>query len=157
ISPKEKSGIDNSVESGGQSPLQMTRSSKNSVKTSILPVMCDTLCHLAVTKIPFVTVQQGYEFRNDAYVYEQSFHWTSLLSSLLICLFVFTRDALTQGCPTQCLHGVGVLYIAVEPQVLSSREVGRMEDMEALTTPGSSLKMGVETNQIVLSSVWYSN
>ncbi|GFX48815.1 uncharacterized protein TNCV_901971 [Trichonephila clavipes] len=36
ISPKEKSGIDKSGERGDQSPLEMTPSSKNSVKTSIL-------------------------------------------------------------------------------------------------------------------------
>ncbi|GFT48161.1 hypothetical protein TNCV_1001361 [Trichonephila clavipes] len=33
---KKKSGIDKSGECGGQGPLEMTRSSKNSVKTSIL-------------------------------------------------------------------------------------------------------------------------
>ncbi|GFX90693.1 chymotrypsin-like elastase family member 2A [Trichonephila clavipes] len=37
ISPKEKSGIDKSVERGRQSPFEITRSSINSVKTSILP------------------------------------------------------------------------------------------------------------------------
>ncbi|GFR11293.1 hypothetical protein TNCT_648001 [Trichonephila clavata] len=36
ISPKEKSGVDETGERGGQSPLEMTRLSKDSVKTSIL-------------------------------------------------------------------------------------------------------------------------
>ncbi|GFQ78322.1 hypothetical protein TNCT_410641 [Trichonephila clavata] len=50
MSLKEKSGIDKFGERGGQSPLEMTRSSKNLVKTFYCPVMCDKLPRLAATK-----------------------------------------------------------------------------------------------------------
>ncbi|GFU69210.1 hypothetical protein TNCV_3284881 [Trichonephila clavipes] len=60
--------------------------------------MCDTLHHLAAAKILFITVQKGYEFRNDVYVDGRS--WISLASTLdffsaisTSATFVFTKDA----------------------------------------------------------------
>ncbi|GFW66641.1 hypothetical protein TNCV_1370741 [Trichonephila clavipes] len=63
--------------------------------------MCDTLRRLAVTNIMFITVQQGYEFRNDVYVDRRSFHWTSLYSGLLICHFRFHYGRSTRLLPVR--------------------------------------------------------
>ncbi|GFU23434.1 hypothetical protein TNCV_4447431 [Trichonephila clavipes] len=59
IPPRRKSGIDKSREHGGQSPLEMTRSSKNSIKTSILSRDTDgffigLLCKVVCTSAAFV-------------------------------------------------------------------------------------------------------
>ncbi|GFT30001.1 hypothetical protein TNCV_3349601 [Trichonephila clavipes] len=53
--------------------------------------MCNTLHRLAATKIPFITVQQGYEFRYDVYVDGQSFLCKVVTTS---ATFVLTMDAL---------------------------------------------------------------
>ncbi|GFV53705.1 hypothetical protein TNCV_2092081 [Trichonephila clavipes] len=52
----------------------MTRSSKSSVKTSILSRDVDTLRRLAATKCTFHHFQQVYGFYNDVYVDGRYFH-----------------------------------------------------------------------------------
>ncbi|GFV22634.1 hypothetical protein TNCV_2078241 [Trichonephila clavipes] len=81
---------------GGQSSLEMTQSSKNSVKTSILSRDVGTLRRLAATKRTFHQFQQGYELRNDVYVDGRSLFSMDFFVKVVStpATFVFTMDAL---------------------------------------------------------------
>ncbi|GFU14704.1 hypothetical protein TNCV_4228621 [Trichonephila clavipes] len=85
VSPKEKSRIDKFWEHGGQSPLKMTQSSKNAVKTSI--PSCDAR---TVFSLDFIV--KWYPHLSAIFVFS--------MDALSNCI-LFATDPVLQNCSTK--------------------------------------------------------